>query len=174
MDYFDANAIQVGFEEDNTASFIGVASSSTYRVTYFGTDVFDTVASKVFDSITLREKSGKDSFSSYEYLFPEQIVTLWDADEQYDRLSGEQRQIWATVGVGDSRYLVAVRALEDDDQCQIRPPIRLDFRLSGSRLESWTLRCWRDRRRNGTWVKITIRSTTVTGRSSGFWPSIGP
>ena len=59
-----------------------------------------------------RDNSGDWPFDASGFVFPNQIVTLWEADEQYDRLGGEQRPIWALVGLGNQRYLEAVRAVK--------------------------------------------------------------
>ncbi|WP_139213161.1 hypothetical protein [Pseudomonas kilonensis] len=45
-------------------------------------------------------------------MFPNQILTLWDADEQYDRQGGERREVWGQVGIGTSAYMAAIRAIK--------------------------------------------------------------
>ena len=41
-----------------------------------------------------------------------QIVTLWNADEQYDQRRGGERIVWGQVGLGNDAYLRAIEALE--------------------------------------------------------------
>jgi hypothetical protein len=111
LDYFCDNALQVEYGEDARADFIGVSSSEHLLVTYFDIDVFDTLAEHVFAAIARRETSGVHEYDPLEYLFPQQIVTLWDAADQYDHRGGQQRVIWAQIGVGTERYLSDVRRL---------------------------------------------------------------
>jgi len=109
MDYFCDASIQVEYEKDETASFIGVSFHSSYTCLYEGANVFDTPAEELFALMAAREGNGTThNFNDSEYVFPTQILTLWDADPQYDRLRGEVRPIWAQVGIGDARYSAAI------------------------------------------------------------------
>lgn len=111
VDYFAEAAIQVEYGADDCADFIGVACQHDYSVTYFGTNVFDMVAEDVFALIAARDASGEHAYDQSGFVFPNQIVTLWEADEQYDRLGGEERLIWGQVGLGNKRYLDAINAI---------------------------------------------------------------
>lgn len=106
LDYYFNNSFQIEFEE-NRANFIGVSYHPSYIITYEGVNVFDTEAKKLFELIASNE-SEKHEFNSSGYLFSNQIVTLWDADEQYDRIGSETRLIWAQIGIGTQSYLQAV------------------------------------------------------------------
>jgi hypothetical protein len=109
MDYFCDASIQVEYEEDDTASFIGISFHRLYTCTYSGRNVFDTPAEELFSLMAAAEGDGTThTFDDSEYVFPNQILALWDADPQYDRLGGENRSIWAQVGIGDARYLAAI------------------------------------------------------------------
>jgi hypothetical protein len=107
-DYYFAASIQVEFESDGTASFIGVSSHSDILLNYDGADVFDLEAPAVFELFAKRDKSGEHRFNQNEYIFPSQILTLYDADPQYDQRRGESRSVWGQIGVGDERYLTAI------------------------------------------------------------------
>lgn len=109
-DYYIENTIQVEFDKNGFSWFIGVSHHSSYDVFYQNTNVFDITAKTLFDLVASNDDSGSHEFSEYEYIFPNQILTLWDADEQYDRKDGEQRIIWAQVGLGTSEYLRAIGA----------------------------------------------------------------
>lgn len=109
MDFFCDASIQVEYESDGTASFIGVSSDLKLVLVYDGVDLFDTEAANVFQLFSSRDNSGHHEFSASEYVFPSQIVTLYDADTQYDRRRDETRAVWGQIGCGDSRYLDAVR-----------------------------------------------------------------
>lgn len=111
LDYFAENALQIEYDDDGKAQFIGIGSSGALRVLFFGLDVFDTPARDVFAAIARREATGAHAFDSSEYLFPEQVVTLWEADEQYDHRGGQRRVVWAQIGIGNARYLDAIRQI---------------------------------------------------------------
>jgi hypothetical protein len=110
MCYFRAS-LQIEFDPDGTASFIEVSGDPATLCTYKGRDVFDLPAPELFALFATDDASGPHAFNASEYLFPELIVALWEADEQYDRKGGESRAVYATVGVGDERYLEAIRKI---------------------------------------------------------------
>lgn len=105
LDYFCGNALQVECGKDGCADFIGIAGSDDLCVTYFGIDVFDTPADRLFNAMAGRETSGSHTYARTEYLFPQQIVTLWDAAAQYDHRGGGRWPVWGQIGVGSERYL---------------------------------------------------------------------
>jgi len=109
LDYFAEASIQVSYSEDQTVRFIGISFHPSYICTYKGTNVFDLPASELFSVVAASEgDTSIHSFNPDGYVFPVQILSLWDADSQYDRLGGEIRPIWAQVGIGDARYLAAI------------------------------------------------------------------
>ncbi|KAB5619724.1 hypothetical protein F7234_21235 [Pseudomonas putida] len=112
LDYFSSNAVQISYDIDETVIFIGVSGSSTFQVTFKGFDVFNLAAPDLFSLMAEADNSGPHEFNSYEYCFPNQILTLWDADEQYDRDGRGARAIWSQVGIGNDAYLGAVAAIE--------------------------------------------------------------
>lgn len=112
LDYFFSNAMQISYDIDETVIFIGVSGSSTFKVTFKGFDVFNLAAPDLFSLMAEADNSGPHEFNSCEYCFPNQILTLWDADEQYDRDGGEAREIWSQVGIGNDAYLGAVAAIK--------------------------------------------------------------
>lgn len=104
MDHFEGASIQVEYEDDGTASFIGVSSHLDVALFFAGEDLFDKEAEEVFALVAGHDHSGAHQFSRFGYIFPEQIVTLYEADPQYDRRGGEVRSVWAQIGCGDTRY----------------------------------------------------------------------
>jgi hypothetical protein len=107
--FFDG-ALQFELGKSGRIQFIGVAEHHMVLCRYDGHDVFDTPAPELFALITAHE-TGKHQYKSVEYLFPDQIVTLYEADEQYDRKGKESRPIWGQIGVGNKEYLAAIRAI---------------------------------------------------------------
>jgi hypothetical protein len=105
-DYFGEASVQVEYAGDGTAWFIGINSNTSNVCTYKGVNVFDTPAEDLFSLMAVDETNAAE-FDEDGYVFPDQILTLWDADPQYDRLGGEVRPIWGQVGIGDDRYLAA-------------------------------------------------------------------
>jgi len=109
LDYFCGSTIQVEYGDDGRADFVGIASAILFPIIYRGIDVFDVTATELFDLIARHEGSREHVFDRYEYVFPDQIVTLWDADYQYDHRGNRERLIWGQVGLGSPRYLRATR-----------------------------------------------------------------
>jgi hypothetical protein len=105
-DFFEA-AIQVEYEEE-LASFIGISSHEQIALLYRGRDLFDMDAAESFRLIAACEASRAHDFNAAEYLFPDQIIALWEADTQYDRKRSEFRMVWGQIGIGDERYLAAI------------------------------------------------------------------
>lgn len=95
-------------------SFIDVLYSDAYVARYRGVDVFDVTARELFQIAAAADKSGHHEFDPLEYCFPNQILTLWRADPQYDYRGKGARQVWGAVGLGNEVYLSAIKALEND------------------------------------------------------------
>jgi len=112
MDYFCEHFIQVEYDDDELVHFIGIACHRAYLLTYEGINVFGVPAPQVFAEIAARDGSGVHEYDDAGLVFPNQIVTLWEADEQYDRLGGEQRVIWGQAGLGNRKYLDAINRIQ--------------------------------------------------------------
>jgi len=111
IDCFFRNSLQVSFEPDETASFIEVASDAEWICLFEGTDVFDTPADDLLRHIERFDSPDPLLSMKNDYVFSSLILTLWEADSQYDCKRGETRGIFGAVGIGDDRYLAAIRAL---------------------------------------------------------------
>jgi hypothetical protein len=112
QDYFCESCVQVEYGADDCADFIGIGSAAPFPVLYEGIDVFDVSAMDLFSRIAKNEAAGPHRFTNSEYLFPDQIIALWEADEQYDQRGAMSRSIWGQVAIGNARYLQAIRAIE--------------------------------------------------------------
>ena len=112
QDYFSKATIQVEYEDDGTASFIGISNYDGLSLLFQGVDLFDVEASAVFDLLAQTDGSGEHAFSPFEYVFPNQILTLYEADTQYDRRRAESRAVWGQIGAGDARYLDAILKIQ--------------------------------------------------------------
>lgn len=111
MDYCCSSSIQVEYDDDGRVDFIGASYDERILVTYNDQNVFDVTADALFELINSQEERPSE-FNDYEFVFPYQIVTLWDADSQHDYLGGEIRLVWAQVGVGNESYLEAIRKIQ--------------------------------------------------------------
>ena len=106
--YFDT-CLQIEFEND-LVDFIGVSQNENYKLMFGGIDAFDVDGITLFNAISANE-SVVHSLNESEYIFPDQIVTLWDMDEQYDYLGNHKRKVWAQIGIGTKSYLKVVNGL---------------------------------------------------------------
>jgi len=113
LDYFCEASIQVEYGADDKVWFIGVSAHERFIVRYQGKNVFELSANNFFALVAASESSGPHTFTTCEYCFPDQIITLWDADEQYDHFGSESKQIWAQVGIGNRAYASAIAAIRD-------------------------------------------------------------
>jgi hypothetical protein len=114
VDYFCDACIQTECGLDERLWFIGVSAHIVRRfsVRFQGQDVFALSAPELFARMAAADNSGQHEFNVYEYCFPRQILTLWDADAQYDLQGGERRPVWAQVGVGNAAYAAACAAIK--------------------------------------------------------------
>ncbi|MFC4728023.1 hypothetical protein [Coralloluteibacterium thermophilus] len=111
VDYFFESAIQTQCGPDDRISFIGLSCHERFTVRYQGRNVFALPAAQLFALIAASEESGAHTYEPCEYCFPDQVITLWDEDEQYDRLGNESNPVWAQVGVGSQAYVAAIGAV---------------------------------------------------------------
>ena len=112
VDYFCESCMQLSCGPSDDVWFIGVSGNLHFTFMFKGVDVFALSATEVFSLMAASDDSGPHDFTSYEYCFPNQILTLWDADEQYDRQGGETREVWGQVGIGNDAYLAAISAIK--------------------------------------------------------------
>ncbi len=107
--YFD-RAIDVEFI-DGCVSFIGVGFHQSYELSYKGINPFDVSALELFEIIAGHESS-THTYNEYEYRFPDQLITLWNAHRQYGKPGEEDRVIWAQIGIGSGECLDAIAMSE--------------------------------------------------------------
>ena len=112
LDFFGAdNALQIEYA-DGSVSFIGLSPSEELDVEIAEVDPFDTPARALFERLRSRWGHPRQRFQKDEHTFRKGIVTLYEADVQYDRGEGRKRAIWGQIGVGDRRYLAATDDLD--------------------------------------------------------------
>lgn len=108
---FFNGALVVSYNKRNRVNSIAVSGRSPYRTTFRGKDLFQTPADEVFKLFAAGEK-GKYVYDHYGRTFPIQLITLDDADEQYDEPDDQGRPIWATISLGDVDYVAELLALK--------------------------------------------------------------
>ncbi|MCC4605644.1 hypothetical protein [Xanthomonas campestris] len=106
-DYFCEAAIQIEYGPEDRIWFVGLSCHERFTVQYKGANVFALAAPDLFALVAASETSESHAYASHEYFFQDQIFTLWDADEQYDRLGNETKPVWAQVGLGNQDYALA-------------------------------------------------------------------
>src|SRR5688572_23971077 len=114
IEFFCENSIQTECDENGRVMFIGVSCDDAFVARYRGVDVFDVTARELFRMAAEADGSGDHAFDKLEYRFPNQVLTLWNADPQYDHRGKGTREVWGQVGLGNAAYVAAVKALEDD------------------------------------------------------------
>ena len=113
-DYFCENSIQAEYDTAGRVMFIGVACDSAFVARYRGVDAFAVTARELFQLAADADGSGRHEFDPLEYCFPNQVLTLWAADTQYDCRTRGTREVWGQVGLGNEVYVSAIKALDAD------------------------------------------------------------
>jgi len=112
-DYFFGSALEVSYDDEGKAEFIGTQYYLGCGCDFilYGIDPFSLEASALFEHIA-SQQLGSHIFDPADYLFRDAIITLWNSDEQYDHKGGEQKPVYAQVGVGNDIYLHAIDKIE--------------------------------------------------------------
>jgi hypothetical protein len=114
LDYYCDASIQTECGEGGTVDFIGVSYSPKFVARYRNSEVFALDAQEVFRLMAEADGSGPHTFERSEYRFPNQLLTLWDADPQYDRMGNESKPVWGQVGLGNEAYAAAIAKILAD------------------------------------------------------------
>jgi len=107
-DRYCDSAVQIECDDKELVQFIGVGYSPRFKAIYRDVEIFGVGAEQLFHLIADADSTGPHEFDASEYLFPGQIVTLWDANNQYDYLGHESQAVWAQVGLGNATYLASI------------------------------------------------------------------
>lgn len=106
VDYAFGNSLQIEYDNNGHALFIGVAfySGCGCDYTLLGRHIGDFPAAELFQVLDELDGGTNHSFNESEYYFPNIRMTVWEADSQYDYLGGESRPVYGQVGVANARY----------------------------------------------------------------------
>lgn len=106
---FFENSLQFSFEEDNTLSFIEVSSYPPIGVRILGINTWEVDGKELLDFLNGRDKMNeKISEGGSNPIFQENIITLYELDEQYDVIGEFKGEKWAAIGIGDLRYYKSI------------------------------------------------------------------
>lgn len=111
--YFE-NSLQFSYENDDTLSFIEISSYPPIGVKILGINTWEIDGKELLE--LLKEKdtmNEKISEGGYNPIFQDNIITLYELDEQYDVVGGFKGEKWAAIGIGDSRYYKSVCMIYD-------------------------------------------------------------
>ena len=102
--YFE-NSLQFSFEKDDTLSFIEVYSPPPVRVILLGINTWEIPGEELFNMLSKVDVMNETiSEGGSNPIFQNNIITLWELDEQYDALGGHKMKKWGSIGIGDHRY----------------------------------------------------------------------
>ena len=112
VEWFFKAALQLEYGKDGGVLFVGASYYPSCGCTFslLGQDPWRLPAEELF-ALVAKLDGGQHSFNPNEYVFPNIILSLWDADTQYDCYGGETRPVFAQVGVGNQAYLRAVERI---------------------------------------------------------------
>ena len=113
-DYFFGSALEVSYDDNGNVEFIGAQYHTNCDCDFklYGVDPFNLEAKELFEHISSKQ-SENHLFDPDDYLFRENIITLWNSEEQYDYKGGETRPVYAQVGIGNSIYLAAIDSIKN-------------------------------------------------------------
>jgi len=114
-DFFCNASIQVSCDDAGKVHFVGITGTDQFEAQFKGQDVFSLAAPELFSLVAASDESGAHEYDPHEYCFPNQVVTVWDADAQYDRHGAAARPVWGQVGVGSPAYGATFAAILNGD-----------------------------------------------------------
>ena len=102
--YFE-NSLQFSYESDNTLSFIEVASNPSIGVRIFDINTWEIDGNELLHLLNQKDTINEAiSEGGHNPIFKENIITLYDLDEQYYECGIVTGEKWGSIGIGDKRY----------------------------------------------------------------------
>ncbi len=99
------SSFQVFFDRDNKVEYIEVSRYEPLRVTYKGTNVFETKANDLVQTISSDAPFDPDDPElGYSYTFPQLELALWRPIVPKDDNHNSQHHYFSTMGVGQPGY----------------------------------------------------------------------
>jgi hypothetical protein len=110
-DHFSESCAAVEFDDEDHVKHIGLFHDARIIPTYFGKDVFGMSARKSFALMAEHDGTGPHEFVRTGYLFPGQILSVFDASSQYNYRCGGRDAVWMQIGLGNADYLKIIQDL---------------------------------------------------------------
>lgn len=109
IECFFENSLQFSYESDNTLSFIEISSYPPIGVKIVGINTWEVDGKELFNFLNEKDRMNKKiSESGKNPIFEENIITLYNLNEQHDVIGGFKGEKWAAIGIGDSRYYKSI------------------------------------------------------------------
>ena len=105
LDYAFGNSLQVEYDSNGNAHFIGVGYFNSCGCDYefYGRHIGDYTSREIFK--LLADLDGGDHIYDPEsYFFPRIMMNVWEADEQYDYRGGESNPVYGQIGIANREY----------------------------------------------------------------------
>lgn len=113
LDYFFKSALEVSYDKNGKVDFIGAQpyDGCGCEFTLFNINPYEFDSKTLFDLISKKDHSQIHEYAPYEYIFNELILTLWDADEQYDYKNNESQPVYGQIGIGNHKYQESIKSI---------------------------------------------------------------
>jgi len=106
--YFE-NSLQFSYEQDDTLSFIEISSYPPIGARILGINTWEIDGKELLKLLKEKDTINEEiSEGGYNPIFKENIITLYELDEQYDVIGEFKGEKWGAIGIGDKRYYKSV------------------------------------------------------------------
>lgn len=106
--YFE-NSLQFSFEDDDTLSFIEVASPPPVYAVILGIRTWEIDGAELLSALSkvdvVRNEISEGGASP---IFRKTWIGLWDLNNQYDHVGAQDKEKWGAIGIGDRRYYESI------------------------------------------------------------------
>lgn len=106
--YFE-NSLQFSYEQDDTLTFIEISSYPPIGVKILGINSWEIDGKELLKFLNNIDVMNEDiSEGGHNPIFQNNIITLYDLDNQYDEYGEFKGEKWGAIGIGDNRYYEAI------------------------------------------------------------------
>ena len=105
LDYAFGNCLQIEYDDDGHVHFIGVGyyTGCGCDFEFRGRHIAAYSSHELF-ALLSQADGGDHSYDHDGYFFPNIMVNVWEADEQYDYLGKETKPVYGQVGIANQKY----------------------------------------------------------------------
>jgi hypothetical protein len=106
--YFE-NSLRFSFESDDTLSFIEICSYPPIGVKILGINTWEIDGKELLKILNEKDTiNEKISEGGSNPIFEDNVIALFELDEQYDVIGDFKGEKWAAIGIGDARYYESI------------------------------------------------------------------